>query len=350
MATRKISVRLAIDGEAAYKASIGRINAELKNHQSSLRLVEARYQGQETSIEALTAKGEALQKLYDTQSEKAKKLGAVLEGVKSAEEKLTAEKTRLTDSLKKTRQELEALEAAGKGNTKSARELQDKEKELAAELARCEKSITSLEGKEARWQTSLNKTQTELVNLDRELKSNRTSLKNYGQAAEDTAKAGKRHAEITEDQSKALDNLSTILIGAGIPKRLTEIKDALVSCVEASIQFESAMAGVKKTTDLSEEELSAMGNTFQKLSLEIPITANELAGIAESAGQLGIQKESITGFTQTMANLGVATNLTSEEAATLLARFANVTGMEPDKYENLGSTVVALGRYTCSAA
>ncbi len=72
MAIRKIGVRLAIEGEAEYKASIGRINAELKTHQSSLKLVEAQYQGQETSIEALTAKGEALQKLYDTHSEKAK--------------------------------------------------------------------------------------------------------------------------------------------------------------------------------------------------------------------------------------------------------------------------------------
>lgn len=73
------------------------------------------------------------------------------------------------------------------------------------------------------------------------------------------------------------------------------------------------------------------------------MTTQELTELAAAGGQLGIQTENIVEFTETMAQLGSATNLVGEEGAQTLARFMNVTGTSQGDIDRLGSAIVDLG-------
>ena len=117
---------------------------------------------------------------------------------------------------------------------------------------------------------------------------------------------------------------------------------------KAAIDFESAFAGVKKTVDASEKDLKRLEVGIRDMAKEMPTAATEIAGVAEAAGQLGIKTPDILDFTKTMVMMGDSTNLSAEEAATTLARFANVTKMSTKDFDRLGSTIVALGNNTAT--
>ena len=113
--------------------------------------------------------------------------------------------------------------------------------------------------------------------------------------------------------------------------------------VKASINFESAFAGVRKTVNATEAEFKKLEKGIRDMSKHIPSSAAAIAEVAESAGQLGIATENILSFSRVMIDLGEASNLTSTEAASSLAQFANITQMSQKKFDRLGSAIVALG-------
>lgn len=354
MAVRTISTKLAIGGESEYRASVARINSELKTLESSVKLTKERFHDQANSMDALVAKGEALGAQQEAQARKVKVLEDALRNAQEAVDKYRRAKEQLTQELRENADALAAMERAGTNSGEQYDALAKRAKELESSLADVDVKLDAAERGVNSWQRSLNTANTDLARLDRELALNEQYMGEAGQAADGCAtsidqygKAAKKSGDDSEEfgkkSSEAIDALAVALVNAGIKEALEKIRDALVACVDASVEFESAMAGVAKTTDLSDEELKSMGDALQEMSTRIPQSASALAQITEAAGQLGIQKESLLDFTEVMANLGVATNLSSEEAASALAKFANVVGMNADNYGRLGSSIVALG-------
>lgn len=123
----------------------------------------------------------------------------------------------------------------------------------------------------------------------------------------------------------------------------TPIVAARAAVTKAGIEFETAFTGVRKTVDATEEQFDELKQGILDMSKAMPESAEEIAGVAEAAGQLGIKTEDILSFTKVMVQLGDTTNLSSEQAATALAKFANITKMSAEDYDNLGSVIVDLG-------
>lgn len=122
------------------------------------------------------------------------------------------------------------------------------------------------------------------------------------------------------------------------------------AATRASIDFETAFAGVVKTVNGTEEELNGLRDTIREMATDSsnPLSGMEsahleLAKIMEVAGQLGVEVDALEEFAETMAMLAMSTDLTAEDAATLAAQFGNITGMDFANVDNFAAALVDLG-------
>lgn len=74
-----ISTSIKLDGEAEFKKQLGDVDRNLRQLNSDMRLTTAEFQGNANSLEALTAKNEKLNEVYEQQKAKAEGLAARIE-------------------------------------------------------------------------------------------------------------------------------------------------------------------------------------------------------------------------------------------------------------------------------
>lgn len=296
----KLGAQLGGNYNSTFKSAQGAI-VSLQNEIQSLNKTQsdiASYQKQQASLEASQKKLEILRQQYDNIQKEIKETGdfsSALEN-KLLSTQLQIDKT--SGSIDAQKAKLEQM-----GNTLRSAGVDTKN--LASESARLGSQVDDLRVRQE-------------------------------EAADSASEYGSKATAAFASISKAVE-------AAGIAVALKEIVDLYTAAIEASIEFESAMTGVAKTTNLSDKELAAMGESIKDLATDIPITTEEFAGIGEVAGQLGIAKGNLLDFSTVMSMLATATTMTAEEGATLLAQFANITQMDPSFYSNLASSIVALG-------
>lgn len=185
-----------------------------------------------------------------------------------------------------------------------------------------------------------------LNNLERRIDRTSNELRDL---QEEQRKANSGWTKFSENAKKAGSTLTGVGdemkgIGKSLSMSVTApIVGLGTAAFKASVDFESAFAGVRKTVDTTEEGFAKLEKGIRDMAKELPASADEIAAVAESAGQLGIAEENILSFSKTIIDLGESTNMTRDQAATEFARFANIVGMSQGDFDRLGSSIVGLG-------
>ena len=327
MATRTVSIKIVLDGYQQYRSSIAALNAQNKLLDAQLKDIDAQYGKNSTSVDALAKK----QELLAQKREIAKKKLAESEDML---DKSTKAMTFYGNAVEIGKQEVEkatkALQDYKNGTyegSESLEQLEENQRAAVASLSEAMRMYTQSSNETA-------KLAKEVTNLKKETGE-------YTPEVDENTKALQTNADQVVKSVDVWQRFKDIL---GFAKdAVGKVKDAVMDSINAYIDYEAAFTGVKKTVDGSQRQLEKLNDQIKEMSSTMPYAAKDIATIASLAGQLGVGVNDIRDFTEVMLGLGTATNLTAEDASTMLAQFQNVTGFETDKIKNIASVIVDLG-------
>ena len=141
----------------------------------------------------------------------------------------------------------------------------------------------------------------------------------------------------------------------GVGEQMVSVGDKLTTSVtqpimmvaeaagKSAIEYDTAMANLRKVTDMTADELNQFGESAKKMAETQPVDAKTILNVEALGAQLGISRENLESFAKVATGLDIATNMNAEQAATEMARFANITGLSESELSNYGSTIVAIG-------
>jgi len=111
----------------------------------------------------------------------------------------------------------------------------------------------------------------------------------------------------------------------------------LVSSTQAAIEFESKMAEVRKVVDELKDpkEFKAMGEEIRNLSATVPIAAEGIADIVAAGAQSGIAKNELIDFAEQAAKVGVAFDISADQAGEAFAKVKTGMGLTTEQTKNL---------------
>lgn len=216
--------------------------------------------------------------------------------------------------------------------------------------------IIEIDADDGKFQRAINGLSTDISNsigtaIDKAMKDLADRLAEIGEQAsrtgddiDDAFGEGSRARNAVSGLGTTMQNAFGHLIADAVETVVDRTTELAQNIWQAGVSFESAFTGVTKTVDETANiSYADLEKQIRDMSKELPSTVEEISAVAEAAGQLGIHTEDIKSFSKTMIDLGNSTNIGAEEAASALAKFANVTKMDPGEYQNLGSAIVDLG-------
>ena len=358
---RSLVVSLYLDSGKFDKA-IRLVNKEIKQAESEFKLAGAGVKDFEKTLKGVDAKAEMLRKTLKGQTENVSALTGKLNTLNKrqqeqyeAYEKSAAQYREAKADLLVYKNAVEETERAlakarQGGDPLIVSGLEEKLKDQKQEYADQEKKVNQLANATDKYAEKLGSTQYTITSTTAALNEQKAAMKETGDELRKHESAWYKYGVAMQNWADKARGASEALnqFGGKLTKTVTTpILAAGAAAAKAGIDYEDAFAGVRKTVNVTSGDAEAffaqLSASVIDMSKRLATGAADISEVMAIAGQMGIENDALESFTETIVRLGMSTNLAGAEAASAMAKFANITGMAQSRFSNMGATLVDLG-------
>ncbi|MEJ1390123.1 MAG: phage tail tape measure protein [Candidatus Sedimenticola sp. (ex Thyasira tokunagai)] len=241
------------------------------------------------------------------------------------------------------------VELGGKAAAKQFGGDLEKAKKKALRLAAAERKLTEQTGSLS---AKLRTAKIDTANLRGEQDRLGAS---YGKVVKKMERMSALSAKVNAAQAKhdrALQRAANTALVAGGAQRVGRgLIGAVSDPMREAINFESAMADVKKVVNFTEAGgAEKLGRQLISMTKVIPIAKEGLAAIAASGGQLGVAADKLPAFVETAAKMATAFDMLPEDAGDAMAKLSNVYQIPIEQMGRLGDAINHLSDNTAAKA
>ncbi|MCI1005043.1 phage tail tape measure protein [Herbaspirillum sp. C7C8] len=118
----------------------------------------------------------------------------------------------------------------------------------------------------------------------------------------------------------------------------------MVAATKSAIDFESAMADVKKVVNFdTPAQFKQMNQDVLQMSRRLPMAAKDIAAIVAAGGQAGFDRSELPRFAEDAVKMGVAFDQSASEAGEMMAKWRTSFRMTQDEVVALSDKINYLG-------
>ena len=271
MAAPSINTKVKMDGEREYKAALAEIKSALGVLKSELNLTSEEFKDNADSVEALTKKGDVLERTILTQKEKIEQLEQALQSSADAYGEADERTNRWKTQLNNAQAELTKMERALKENEDALKDAEKAANGPVSAFGRLKKALadTKEQGSGVKGL---------FANLKEEFSGSGETARGLGDALTDVA--GKFGIQLPESAQKAVESLNGI--NAGAAAAVTGL--GLVAA--AVVKAEKALVDITK-------EAGAAASEILKLSSVTGQSTESIQEFDYAAEMIGVSSDRI---------------------------------------------------------
>ena len=260
MSTPGMRTNVKMDGEKEYRAAISEINSALKTLGSEMKLTKERFSDQSSSMEALTAQHDVLERQYLTQKEKVEALRGAVEASAKSYGEASTKTNNYKSSLNNAEAELLRMEKALKDTDEAIEEASKKTEKSGSKFSQFKDKLSNIFG---------------------ESKGLGTVINDLG---------GKFGVSLPEGVTKGLDSIAKVnpamLAAAGgitaLVTAIVKVEQALMKMTDEAADYADDVLMFAEQTSMSTDAVQAWSYASERLDVSFDTVKGSLKDLTSN--------------------------------------------------------------------